>query len=301
MIVHERTIYRWHQTLGNRLVTYPSIAVETLGLSHLFVFANDQIEAWTSFPYAVETALVSADCTTRLLYVHAVVPDDHREAVTSLLRSRCGCQFVWGNTGWEHLGLCRGEVLPSRFEAPRSGAALRVCPLVVPVVFEHWGRQHSLQSLWNAIHQRLGDGVASYVGRRHYTTNGKRHVRQAYRALMQDGAFRQHIVRYQPLTDGALRVLVVASWTEEVLRSFVQRAQAHIALLVLHPTATGWLLRIVGDPHMLDLVMDAQPDGVYFVREETSARFRYEELFDPAHRSWVDPSITLEAIARGKA
>src|ERR1017187_4465259 len=70
---HKRTIYRWHHRLGAQLVVAPVFATEPLGLSHLHAFLTNPVAEWDRFPYAVEYAWVTTDCTTRVLYLHCVV------------------------------------------------------------------------------------------------------------------------------------------------------------------------------------------------------------------------------------
>jgi hypothetical protein len=160
---------------------------------------------------------------------------------------------------------------------------------VVPVVFETWGSRASLQALWDAIHARLGSQVRDYVGRRCYATNGKAHVRHALHVLSESGAFRQYVVRYRPLLDETVRLLVLASWDERALRSFAQCIAGEAVTIATYPTASGWLLVLAGRPGLLDRVMDAQPDCVYFLRNDETVRFRYEELYDPTSSSWKYP------------
>jgi hypothetical protein len=101
--------------------------------------------------------------------------------------------------------------------------------------------------------------------------------------------FRQYVVRYRPLLNETLRLLVLTSWDERRLQSFEQRIQGDAATIVTYPTASGWLLVLAGMPGLLERVMDAGPDCVYFLRDEEAVRFRYEELFDPASSSWKYP------------
>jgi len=289
LVPHERTILRWHRRLGSSFVVYPSFAVEALGLTHLFLFVRSPGLSWRAFPYAVSAAWVSPDCTTRVLFLHAVVPAVHRERVAARLQGLDGCVFVWGSSGWEHLSWCGGNPFPPTWAVPPMRPTVQECPLIVPVVFESWGRRASLQALWDAIHARLGDRVREYVGRRCYQTNGKSHVRHALRVLSESGMFRQYVVRYRPLLNETLRLLVLTSWDERRLQSFEQRIQGDAATIVTYPTASGWLLVLAGMPGLLERVMDAGPDCVYFLRDEEAVRFRYEELFDPASSSWKYP------------
>ena len=281
LVPHERTILRWHRQLGNSFVVYPSFLVEALGLAHLFLFVRSPGLSWRAFPYAVEATWVSPDCTTRVLFLHAVVPIVHRERVAASLRGLGSCVVVWGSSGWEHLSWCGGAVFPTTWAVPLARSELCDCPLVVPVVFESWGRRASLQSLWDSIHRRVGDRVREYVGRRCYATNGKLHVRHALHLLSERGVFRQYVVRYRPLLDETLRLLVLTSWDERTLQSFAQRIQNDAVSIATYPTASGWLLVLAGRPGLLERVMDARPDCVYFVRDEETVRFRYEDLFDP--------------------
>ena len=289
VVPHERTILRWHRRLGSSFVVYPSFAVEALGLAHLFVFVRSPGVSWRSFPYAVEAAWVSSDCRTRVLFLHAIVPAVYRERIAASLQGLGSCVFVWGSSGWEHLSWCGGSPFPTTWTVPPMRTTLRDWPLVVPVVFETWGSRASLQTLWDSIRRRLGDRVRDYVGRRCYQTNGKSHVRRALRVLSESGAFLQYVVRYGPLLNETLRLLVLASWDESRLRSFAQGIQSEAVTITTYPTASGWLLVLAGRPGLLERVMDAGPDCVYFLRDEESVRFRYEELFDPSSSSWKYP------------
>lgn len=303
VLPHERTIYRWHTRLGSSLVVYPSFFVEALGLSHLFVFVTRGRSCWEWFPYSVETSWVSPDCKARVLFVHAVVPTRDCARLTRLLR-KADVLFAWGSTGWEQLALAGCDVPVSR-PSWRGGTSrlLRDVPLVVPVVFENWGRRLSLPGVWRAIVDRLGPGVREYVGGRVYQTNGKQHVREALRALVGEGLFRQYVVRYEPLSSDSLRLLVLVSWDRDRVVAFLERVRRDTLLVGVYPTTSGWLLRIDGSPSLLGAIIAARPDRVFFVREEAgpSCRWRYEILFNPRAGSWLYPQEILTRTLGGRS
>ena len=235
------------------------------------------------------TAKASAGCTSNEQFVHAIVPDEHRQAVQAIVKRDSGARLWWGRSGWEHYPFADQPLLPTRWEASCATSVLHDEPLVVPVIFEHWGRRHSLASLWNAIAHRLGKTLTHYVGRHHYTTNGITHVADSYRTLTNAGLFRQQIVRYQPHHHSALNIIVIARWDEPTLHDFLTTAAAHASLVCTHPLDDAWLVHLIGKTPLVHTVIHAHPDHVYFLHDPTTERWRYEELFDPITKTWILP------------
>lgn len=280
-------------TSRNPRIGYPSFWVEALGLAHLFLFADEGTADLRSLPFAVEAAWVSPDCTSRLLFIHAVVPNVHRERIAAWLDRIGNCRYAWAGTGWEYAAVFGAEPLPTTWVPACTPNALEECPLAVAVVFETWGRRRSLDGIWRTIQQRLGGRVREYVGRRYYATNGKAHVRFALQTLAEHGAFRQYVVRYRPLLKDTVQLLVLGSWTEPELRTLLADIAHDTVMSVAYPTTAGWLLQLAGRPRLIERVMDARADAVYFLREEVPARFRYEDLFVPSTKSWRYPDRKL--------
>ncbi len=298
-VPHERTIYRWHHRLGSSLVVTPVFAVESLGLSHVHAFLTGPSSAWEEFPYVVEYAWVTPDCTTRVLYLHCVVPCAHEAVVLGMLGAisrRGGVEVVRSGTGWERLLPCPGWTVPSMGRG-RAGVAVRLLrevPLVVPAIFEGWGVTLSLDKTWRRIKDRLGSSVRSYVPRgRCYVTNGKRHVRNAYAALSEEGLFVQYAVHYRPRPTDDVEAFVRCE--SKRAAAFVAGVRAECSMLAVHPGAEECLFHVAGSARLLDVLMNAGIRRLYWVnRRATDAcgvrvRFAYERLFDPKHGEWLLP------------
>src|SRR5690349_5721267 len=90
VLPHRRTLTRWYDELGDRLVIFPTFALSPLGLGHLHVFLPDADESWLRFPYAVDHAWLTQDLARRVLYLHCIVPLAHHDCLRAFLREFAG-------------------------------------------------------------------------------------------------------------------------------------------------------------------------------------------------------------------
>lgn len=293
---HERTIYRWHHRLGSSLIVSPVFALERLGLSHVHAFVSAPRSGWEDLPYAVERVWVTPDCTTRLLYLHCVVPSAQEAVALERLRAVGECEVFTSGTGWQRLLPGREWTMPSIARCRGQGVErlLRDVPLVVPAIFEGWRETLSLDKTWQRIKERLGQHVRSYVPRqRYYATNGKRHVRAAYHALSHEGLFVQYAVHYHPRSADGVEAFVQCD--HDVAAAFVERVRDEATLLAMHPGTDRVLFRVAGSARLLPLLLDAGASRCYWVHHRATdecparVRFAYEKLFDPRTGSWVLP------------
>lgn len=202
-----RSVYRWHRSLGERLLVVPNIAVEALGLCHAHVFIAAPTPSDLDCDFAVEAAVVTPDLCGEVLYVHCVVPSSLR----GVWRPNDRSLVVWSGSGWQQFFTADEPVmLPVDGDVPVGDIARRV-PLVIPALYESWSYPNSLPALWSRIRERLGERARSFVRRRVRVVNGKSHVRDAFHALRGEGLVRQHIVRYHPLLSRSVEVFMVIS------------------------------------------------------------------------------------------
>lgn len=295
-VPHKRTIYRWHRRLGSSLVVSPLFAVEALGLSHVHAFLTKPSSTWEGFPYALDYAWVTPDCKSRVLYLHCVVPTAHESVVVGQLRSMASsCDLLTTSTGWERLLPTDDESFPP-LQMGRAGSTsvLRDMPLVVPAVFESYGRTQSLDRTWTLIRERLGSSVRAYLPRqRYYPTNGKRHVRNAFSVLSEEGLFVQYVVQYQPSVESGVDAFVLDEHRRAT--EFLKSARADCTMVKAHPGKDECLLRVAGTHGLFDRLVDAGTRRVYWLNRQATTscgarvRFAYEQLFDPTTGEWCLP------------
>lgn len=286
----ERTIYRWRATLQNAIVVFPTFTVEALGLCHAHVFASGDWDRWGRCSYGVESAWVGRGLTDRLLYVHCLVPDEHREHFSSHAGD---ATIIWSSSGWQ-------SFLPDTFSLPTTtgvvASILTSLPLAVPVVLEGWGVQRSMHSLWVHIKARLDGSLRRLVGKRLYPVNGKSHVQQTYHALTTAGLFRQTVIRHHPLLRANVEVFAHCIGSRDEATAFLTSLGSVLRCVDAYPTNDGYFLRLLVHPAGLESISD-HPDrerlSIAFVcrshLEAPRVRFAYESLFDPVSRSWQLP------------
>ncbi len=276
------------------------------------VIANPRNE-WLRFPYAVEYAWVTPDLVNNHLYLHCVVPREHKTGVLGLLRecrSWCrGLTWSWSGDGWQEIPGVGPDVMPA-LPAPTAAPVLREQPLVVPVAFEAWNAE-SMNGVWMRIRERNGGCLRDYVRRgRIYATNGKRHVREAYGRLCEHGLFRQYLVRYQGWHTGALEIFLFLQRAEEWLAEFAEAVRpSAMAIETYHGEHGNAVVRIAGNEEAVRTVLGLQDDmqryeAHIFVHRprsgtELSVRFCYEFLFDPTTGAWLFPHDTIMNHMRG--
>jgi hypothetical protein len=222
-----RSVYRWQRELGKELQYFPEIKFSLLGLCHAHVFVEEPEAGMFRFPYAVEYAWLVQTLGEHVLYLHCLVPTGDRESVGYLLqglkdgglcRSFSCC---WTGDGWQALQpltACfdaAGHVNPTGVveaswpvpvPSERGLGALEGCPLLVPVIFEHYGSRLSLNQVWTKIYQRIGQGVWAFFPKRQrkWTVNGKAYIKKALEQVNAQGLFLQNRVLYKPFLQKAV-------------------------------------------------------------------------------------------------
>jgi len=292
-VPHERTIRRWHRKLGDSLVVTPVFAVEGFGLTHLHAFLISPMDGWESFPYAVESAWVTTDGLSEVLYLHCVVPIEQLTVVKRKLREFArDCQVVPSDTGWERCVAGGKPILPSfNVGGVAREGLLQNSPLVVPATFEAWGRTLSLDGVWRRMKDRLGSSMRDYFpSQRYYATNGKLHVKNAFEVLSREGLFRQFAVR--PSLDNSIEAFAVMD--HACIDKFLGAASADCFKIAVHPGSDGCLLRVAGSPRLFDSLLNCERRLFWVNRSATKAagfpvRFAYESLFCPGSGEWLLP------------
>lgn len=320
-----RTIYRWQKTLGRALVYYPEVAFCRFGLAHVHLFVEEASPVLLHFPFAVENAWVLRRLGERLLYLHCMVPVGDQEAFFALMEELqrygvCGrFSVVHTQDGWQGMhALAQSFDRAGRVQGPFAEAlcwsalgGAQGCgmdalteefPLVIPVVFEHYGERVSLQQVWLRMYARLHLGVWKYLPRkqRKWPVNGKTYVKRALAVLSERGLFRQNWVWYTPVLEHTLEVFLVVKQPFAALTEFVRRVEQAAPIVQAYPGETT-LLRCVGDTGLLyalvALVPEEMADHVelyvldrdYTARHAEHARLAYELLFDVEQKAWVFP------------
>jgi hypothetical protein len=285
---HERTVRRWYRDLGERLIAFPTFALDRLGLMHLHVFLKNAPDEWLRFPYAVEHAWMTNDFAGRVLYLHCVVPTVHQTPVQELLRELAGSgvEILSTGDGDQDLPLLGGGTTRTPVLSATS-VLLQEVPLVVPVIFEGWNQRASMPRLWAAVHDRLGGRVRDYVRCRVRRTNGKMHVKHAYEQLTSTGLFRQQVIRYAAFLEDAVEILVVLPDAQslDVLRPHSRSIEQY--------EGEHLVVRLVGTNGLFNALLSLPPGSarLYFVHRQPTntarVRFCYEFLFDPKPGAWV--------------
>jgi hypothetical protein len=290
---HLRTVYRWHRRYGKQLSYFPTFSLEQLGgLIHLHLFITRPDPRWYQFPYAVESMWLTQNLVDPVLYLHCFVPFAHRANVEAFLKAvelpHSGLRVIWSSSGWQRLQLGDYESLSQGFPLhswpiAHSGIVARSYALAIPMLGEAWNRRMSLAEVWRRIHARLGTGVKEYLPRQRFCpVNGKRHIKNTYRALLTDGVFRQYLIRYED----ECAVLVVAPAYRRTVPSDVAQVTRTAELF---PTSDGGgLWRLQGTYDLLRFRASLEGCAVYVVerQEPPAVRFCYEWLFRPVTSQW---------------
>lgn len=297
-----RTIYRWQHELGDDLVYYPSVTFGRLGLECMHLFIADADDAWIDFPYAIRAEWLVVQPGEPLLYLQCLVPRVHRDQVALVLddmRGACGdITMITSADGWQ---VAQFTGAPVRAPPPTRNElvwdAVERLPLLIPVIFEMTEHRRSLPAAWEAIYERLGNGVWAYLPRfaRRLPTNGKTYVKDALAILNKADLFRQNVIRYTPLerTSTSMFLRVEGSFD-----AIIGGLAAHTASIDLYPLSQNAALvraNITRLPYVLSTLHESRITAWYFVdRPRTDGmtarpRFAYEILFDPITTEWRFP------------
>lgn len=298
-----RTIYRWQRSLTDRLVYYPSITYQALGLLHAHLFIERPSDVWQEFRYAIDAAWVVRQPGVRTLYLHCLIPATHERELLRFLRSRTDTyatlSIVVSTDGWQTFGQAiaglQQSIMPTR-----TGAAadlLERLPLIIPAVFESIEARRSYPDLWQAIYDRLGNHVWEYfpTGVRRLPHNGATYVRRAFVLLSDAQLVRQHIIRYQPLQEITVEVFLLVRGTGDAAWRFL----ADAAAIEVYPAVGGdVLVRVSSELRSLSRILSAtlplQVTDCWFMDRTANGqrprvRFRYEELYDVRTSTWTLP------------
>jgi hypothetical protein len=305
-----RTLYRWQRALADDLLYYPSITFRALGLDHVHLVIDDPSTAWEEFAYAIRGEWVTRHPGHATLYLHCLVPDEHREDLLALLdevRERGACSNVTSIAtadGWQVMrditnDASELETVPASVLRGSHSVweVVERVPLLIPVIFETVEQRRNLPQVWRRIYGRLGERAWEYLprGATRKPNNGKADVKDVYALLNHTGLFRQNIIRYQPLANsGTTMLLRLQGDATNSISAFTKSA----SVLDLYPISeTEVLLRVETTHAAAQRIMSATNNlpritDWYFVdttRPRVQARFAYELLFDPMTTEWVFP------------
>lgn len=255
--------------LQRDLLFAPNIALAAFGLVHAHLFITDRAEEWLRSPYAMERSWTVNAPGHRVLYLHCLLP-----AAQPLPRVP-GLAILTGDVVQE---------LPALADDPPSRPdplPLPTDPFLVPVCLAAVTGKPSLQSLWQRVHERLGDRVWSYLPRqKRLRRNGKRYVRRAFRALNEHCLVSQHLVRIPHLERTLLTMLVLA---DALLLPELRR---NAETIEYYPSREGFLVRAVGGVGLLKVVIASDAPWWILEEERTDAappvRVRFEDIHSPA-------------------
>lgn len=299
-----RTIYRWHDELGDGLTYYSAVTYEALGLTHLHLVIDDPRRSWENLPYAVRASWLTHGPGKRVLYLHCLVPQLHLRSFLQVLEEcthhHDGDQITSITTGdgWQAL---HGDTAPPAPVGVTGAGAWEVVeryPLLIPVICESIEVRRSLPELWNMIADRLGPRVWDFLprGTRRMPHNGKAYVRDGLRLLNESFLFRQHVVRYAAFDAITMEVVLrVNAGPEEMIRLVSSDAP----ILEVFPSDDECLVRVHGTlaclTHLFTSFATLNVTEWWFVdriaanRSPMSVRFAYELLFDPTTAAWLFP------------
>ena len=288
-----RTVYRWQQELGDKLLVIPSVATERLGLSHLHVFVRAAGQEWLSVPYAVEASWLT-NFHEQILYLHCIIPTEHERAIRAQI-SRLPCtsfELCTSGSGWQQFLLDQHDPLTLPIpERQEHSDVLQKTPFVVPALMESWRYPNSLPVMWQRISTTLGNSVRSFLPRtRLHPVNGKTHITATFRALEAQGLVRQQIIRYHPLLAASIEVFLTLKLGREELATFLDGVRSSLHAFECYPTTDGYFCRLLGPHRLLDVLTDPLPfpaDMILFhTKRSPGVRFAYEQLFDPRSGAW---------------
>ena len=232
--------------------------------------------------------------------VRWVVPSTHRALLEGfLLRVPLRCdalRIIWSGNGWQRIQLGGFESLsqdkvPPRLPARRDAAVPRALALGIPVLAESWNQTAGFRQVWSRIQQRLGEQVKPYLWpRKVYAVNGKLHVTQVYRRLVQAGLFRQYLIRYQD----ECGLFVLTPSQAPLLPAAVAQATRTAERFAATDGSALW--RLKGSYDLLRARAQLHGRVVYVIEHEPppAVRFCYEWLFNPRASRWVFSSERLQ-------
>lgn len=293
-----RSVYRWMQRLRAHVTYYPRIAFAGLGLAHVHLFIGDAGTEWCSYPYAIEAAWTIDRPGHHTLYLHCLIPLEHLD----LVPQGAGITSITTTDGWQDLAPLAETLDHTGRPVPREAVASPIPrvpltttwhehPFLLPVACELLRSPSSMDELWHAIHERLGERVWEYFRRytRRWPHNGKAYVRSAFDHLNRSGLVLQHVVRYAPLHEHTVELFLLTDRAEELRDHLASLSPSMDA----YPTTDAYLLRVSGDEALIKRVITSP--GIrqwWFVDHERNAppvRFAYETLFDPQTKTWQAP------------
>lgn len=297
LLPSRRSINRWFRRHPDLAIS-PMFVIECLGLLHVHLFLDSPSEELLEFPYAV-SGLWLRDLRRRTLYLHCVIPREHQAAVAEWVRHQHHTATVIpSESGWQTLQLTKeaNHLQTKPLLQLDARSLLRSAPLIVPVIFESWGKRTNLTQLWGAIVERNGDRVRTYLPRqRVHHVNGKSHVKQALATLERAGLFRQHAIGFGPLQSGHAELMLVLD--HEEAEALLQECQVLIVAVERFGCSGQDILHIVGRWELLDHPRLISRSGVFLVDKNMSSslrvRFAYEELFNVQTRDWQLPAAML--------
>lgn len=297
-LARSRTVYRWHRTLGDQLTYFPSIAYQSIGLTHLHVIITEPQHDWRDWPYAIRALWMVRGLAQPVLYLHCLVPQEHVSQISEVVRGRePHVVCVVTNDGQQFVKELGATTLPGR--PPPAKDLLEEYPLVVPVIGEQLERRASLQELWETIYRRLGDQAWQYLPKRarRLPHNGKQYVRRVLTLLNEHGIFTQYIIRYEGLAPSCLDLMLVLPSCDEPVLALLGKQSP----VIEHYPGQPGIVTVSSTTDTLKAFFTAQPLVAvlehYFIdhernkREPLPVRFAYERLFEPLTSAWVLPQF----------
>lgn len=289
--VTPRSTQRWHQAFKD-LVYFPNTEYEAFGLVHLHIFLVRPRGAWEDWAYGIHADWVVRQPGEPVLYLHSLVPCEHEAAVRLLLEElhadgwADAIEIVTTRDPWQCFEQQRATFAYRR-SSHNAWDVIERFPLVLPVVFEMTEQRRTIPEVWNALWDRLGDGVWNFLpdGIDRLPHNGKCYVREALHLLNESFLVRQHIIRFPSQYQQTIDVLaVIKASLPEVLHFVGSDAPSQEILPIAEDLH---LLRITSTVPLLRRVLSAESSVrdcwlVDHQRPRLPVRFAYELLFSPA-------------------
>jgi hypothetical protein len=217
-----RSVYRWMQRLREHVTYYPRIAYAGLGLVHVHLFITSADATWFSYPYAVDRAWLIDRPGHHTLYLHCLLPREHLDLVP---RGDAITSITTGD-GWQDLAPLDEALDRTGRPVSRDATASPIPhtpvtsawhehPFILPVACELLQGPASMDALWQSVRERLGRRVWEYFTRhtRRWPRNGKAYVRKAFDHLNRHGLVLQHVVRYAPLQEHTIELVLLTDNT----------------------------------------------------------------------------------------
>jgi hypothetical protein len=291
-----RTVYRWHQRLGDQLLVIPNIAVESLGLRHAHVFITNPDASWLSFPYAVEAAWLTPDLARIVLYLHCLVPasTDLNAVITGRKREGQEVETIGSRSGWQQLLSDEEDIILPVISTTALPDMRRRSPFIVPTAVELWTFPNTLPVAWSRIKDHLGEDVTNYLHSSRTRRRGKEYLTHALETLRDEGLFCQHLIRFHPLLAESIEVFLHVQLNRDDLAVLLEGLRHCLHGVETYPTANGYWCQLLGPRQLQDAIMHLPVDirvrisRVYFHAKQPAptVRFQYETLYDPVTCSW---------------